>query len=508
MAGFVGEIPGMYYDQEKKKYFKIQASSAGPASTAYSSQDVKRRKLRDEKAAEAARDKERRNRRIQQSNVLTQPLVGGALQREYGNDGFEPARILAGGLVRQGHVLLDEEQAENGSGTFTIIHRLEVSPAVIDFRVVTNGLIECSRFDLERRDLSSQNFQFSPDKFSMEMIPERPNSSDITSACVHETNRLQATTWLSNFSTGGIMINDTTSIHDVDDIDDDTDNRRTVSIGPGHTRGQHVYIFSSTAAPPASNTLFAFGTSAGVLCTDKHGAYNTTFVTPDPGKRPDDIFAVEFLSDTPSVLLSGGRRGILNITDLRLPMPPCDNDTITHPSSITHIRQLDQHRLIVSGLNSSLCQYDLRFRRTDPSSTGPTPRAPKIRQNKKPTRPILTYPAYHNTASHQAGFDIDLEAGIVAAAQESDEFHPSVQLFSLHGGHKLDSPHAFGFQYKNDATWLVKCLRFARDTDSGMKSLYVGQRPVVQRYAWGEHDPEQVSYGSPVSVESSPRSAG
>lgn len=50
----------------------------------------------------------------------------------------------------------------------------------------------------------------------------------------------------------------------------------------------------------------------------------------------------------------------------------------------------------------------------------------------------------------------------------------------------------------------MKCLRFARDTDSGMKSLYVGQRPVIQRYAWGEHDSEQASYGGPSSIESFP----
>lgn len=36
--------------------------------------------------------------------------------------------------------------------------------------------------------------------------------------------------------------------------------------------------------------------------------------------------------------------------------------------------------------------------------------------------------------------------------------------------------------------WLVKCLRFERDSDSGMESLYVGQRRRVQRYAWGDHE--------------------
>ncbi|KAH9217233.1 hypothetical protein DL95DRAFT_522175 [Leptodontidium sp. 2 PMI_412] len=503
MAGFVGDIPGMYYDQDKQKYFKIQPSSAGPASSVYSSQDVKRRKLRDEKEAKAARDQARQKHRIQQSKLLTEPLIGGALQREYGNDGLEPAKILAGGLVRQGHVLIDEGRVAGGSGMFTIVYRPEIGSSVIDFRLVANGVIEMSRCDLKKRDPSSQNFRLGLEWYSGTMILDRPRTTDVTSVCVHETKQFQATTWLSRFTNHGIMIRDI-SMDGVDDPDDHPNSQRFVNIGPGHTRGPGVSIFSSTAAPSASNFLFAFGTSVGVLATDKHGAYNTTFVTPNPGDHLEDIFAVEFLSDSPSVLLSGGRRGILSITDLRLPMPPLDYDTITHPSSITHIRQLDQHRLIVSGLNSSLCQYDLRFRKMDPVSTSPVPRSKRKRQIRTATSPILKYPDYHNTASHQAGFDIDLEAGIVAAAQEADEYHPSVQLFSLHGGHKLDSPHAFGFQYKTDTDWLVKCLRFARDTDSGMKSLYVGQRPVIQRYAWGEHDSEQASYGGPSSIESFP----
>jgi hypothetical protein len=122
-------------DQDKKKYFKIQPSSAGPASSVYSSQDVKRRKLRDEKEAKAARDHAREKLRIQQSKLLTEPLIGGALQREYGNDGLEPAKILAGGLVRQGHVLIDEVRVAGGSGMFTIIYRPDIGPSVIDFRL-------------------------------------------------------------------------------------------------------------------------------------------------------------------------------------------------------------------------------------------------------------------------------------------------------------------------------------------------------------------------------------
>ena len=91
------------------------------------------------------------------------------------------------------------------------------------------------------------------------------------------------------------------------------------------------------------------------------------WISPQPvsgENHPKDIFSLEFLDDNPSILLSGGRPGILNITDLRVPVFGRNADIITHPSSITHIKQLDAHHILVAGLNSSLRQYDLRFRTT------------------------------------------------------------------------------------------------------------------------------------------------
>jgi hypothetical protein len=141
-----------------------------------------------------------------------------------------------------------------------------------------------------------------------------------------------------------------------------------------------------------------------------------------PPDHSRDVFALEFLSNHPSVLMSGGRSGGLNFTDLRVPDYGSQADVIKHQSSITHIKQLDAHRIIVAGLESCLCQYDLRFRK------GP-----------ERTQSVLQYPDYQNTAHTRIGFDVDLELGVVAAAQEHDISHPPVQLFSLHGGYPLQS---------------------------------------------------------------------
>ncbi|KAL2066589.1 hypothetical protein VTL71DRAFT_2660 [Oculimacula yallundae] len=465
MAGFVGPIPGMYYDSTKNKYFKIQPNSAGPASSAYSSQDVKRRRLRAEKEDEAAREQERRKRRIRRSEILERGLTGGILQREYGHVGFEPASILAGGFMKSEQFPID------GRGVFTITHRSEIGPQTIDIGYINDNIIRETQFDLG---------VVSARTYPTGVILGLETSTDVTSFSVNESNELRATTFLSSSAHRGIVICGIGEGY----MADHTRRPPLLNVGPGTLRGDSVGIFSSTSAPPASDLLFAHGTSAGVLVTSK-GQIDTKFVTPPTPSNvnPDDLFAVEFLSDNPSILLSGGRRGVLNLTDLRAPIPSWDKDTITHPSSITHIRQINAHRIIVSGLSSSLCQYDLRYRKEDLQLPSPT----RYQKNKAYTRPILSYPEYHNTASHQAGFDIDLESGIVAAAQEADEYHPSVQLFSLHGGHKLASPYTNDFQHNSKDHPTVKCLRFARDSDLQMKSLFVGHPGVITRYAWDHH---------------------
>ena len=247
-----------------------------------------------------------------------------------------------------------------------------------------------------------------------------------------------------------------------------------------------VDVLSSAAAPLDSSLLFAFGSSHGILTVDKRD-FDTKWISPascpasiPQENHPKDIFALEFLSDNHSVLLSGGRQGILNITDLRVPKFGLNADVITHPSSITHVKQLDTHRIIIAGLNSNLCQYDLRFRKTESAPTAY--RSNRQGTNHNYTRPILLYPGYRNNASIQTGFDVDVESGIVAAAQEQDPYHPAVQLFSLHGGHMLKSPRVAGVSTYDD-TRPVKCLRFARDVHNKMKSLYV-EYGDIQRYTW------------------------
>src|SRR4051812_24664095 len=113
------EIPGYYYgrlflkgyralvdyviDREKKKYFKTLSSSSAPASSAYSSRDVKRRKIIDERAAMDALNLGRQKGRIKKSPILKAPSTGGFMARQLGHCAkIDAASIYAAGLPHQG----------------------------------------------------------------------------------------------------------------------------------------------------------------------------------------------------------------------------------------------------------------------------------------------------------------------------------------------------------------------------------------------------------------------
>lgn len=214
---------------------------------------------------------------------------------------------------------------------------------------------------------------------------------------------------------------------------------------------------------------------------DKQNQEDISYVAyDDNGGKPSDIFALEFLPKNPFVLLSGERNSTLNLTDLRAPTYSLMRSTnnLIHPSSISHIKSLNQHQIVVAGLNSTLCLYDLRYRKEKPR---PRTRKPITTKNDMYTVPILDFPHYHNEASLLIGFDIDIEAGVVAACQEQ-EFgsYPPVQLFSLKSGHTLPGPRGRG-KREWEPAW--RTAAFVQDTRSNFKSLYLGGDKLY-RYAW------------------------
>jgi WD40 repeat protein len=200
---------------------------------------------------------------------------------------------------------------------------------------------------------------------------------------------------------------------------------------------------------------------------------------------------VECLSHFPSVILSGARSGIINILDVRVPenQYQSGHEGIMHPSAVVHIKQINGNLITVAGLDSTLCNYDLRFTKKQPrASSWPNIRSRRMAgHGSKPiysecTVPVLVYPEHENDAYIDLGFDIDPETGIAAAVQH-DEAN-TVKIFSLKTGGVLKTMDATRVGGSID-TANVKAVRFIQDKEErGMKSLWVAKGTKIIRYAW------------------------
>ncbi|KAI9759401.1 MAG: hypothetical protein M4579_002390 [Chaenotheca gracillima] len=248
----------------------------------------------------------------------------------------------------------------------------------------------------------------------------------------------------------------------------------------------------SSAISPGEETI-ALGTSTGVTCFAETPWGYQPQLPPDPdtahlasnpahdsnvhrggggptqvysakvGPRDDaDVLAVEFISD--GLLAAGQRNGRVDILDKRKPRMGTDRQGtsshfVRHPSSVTNIKKVDDHHIIVCGLENSLCMYDLRF------SHPPSPRKAFM----EPTRPVLEYD-HQNEYRLGLGFDIDIDAGLVAAATDQK----TTNLFVLNTSEKISLSPFTGIssqrpRFTHDS--LARCIRFS-NTGPPSSSLF------------------------------------
>lgn len=134
----VAKLSNTSIDKEKKKYFKIQRGS--PASVAYSAQDVKRRKTREEKSDEAQLAIDRQKGRIRRSKGLTESLAGGILAREQGKGALQSTEVYARGLLAQGHLPL----ANVRDPLFIVEYRPDLGPSRLTVGIGMSHLAKTS----------------------------------------------------------------------------------------------------------------------------------------------------------------------------------------------------------------------------------------------------------------------------------------------------------------------------------------------------------------------------
>jgi hypothetical protein len=252
--------------------------------------------------------------------------------------------------------------------------------------------------------------------------------------------------------------------------------------------GSSATLWSAILGAQGSPFVFAIAAGDGVITMDPQ-ASTMSWMHPPTGdpEHGSTIFAVGCLSQHPSVVLAGTRSGSITGFDVRLRTKHLGFEKMRHPSTVYQIKQLNDNLIVVAGLNSTLCNYDLRFiqqrplDKTWPNRTwlrGLGLRDPQFQVS----NPVLIYPGHSNDAHTDLGFDIDPDAGIVAAVQAND--FSTVKIFSSKSGEVLRSLNPSFAVPRADLT-SVKAVRFVQDCDSRhMKSLWVAKGTKMVHYAW------------------------
>ncbi len=242
-------------------------------------------------------------------------------------------------------------------------------------------------------------------------------------------------------------------------------------------------VHQSTPAPASSDLLCVIGTNAGILRVRSNETMAWISSAPSSGAAtaaaatvskhvPQEVFDQDFQTGNHNVLLAGGRQPRLWTTDLRA--PAAQWRSVPHASSITHLRSISEHQVLVAGLRSSMATYDLRFlAREKPEPAGG--------RSSSSSTPVLRFEGYRNEAHVHTGWDVSVEMGLAAAAQDDG----TVKLFSLKSGRRLTGGGALG---RVRADTPIRALMFQRMPRERMPSLWVGEGPMLRKFSLGVGD--------------------
>ncbi|KAM7206241.1 WD repeat-containing protein 21 [Rhypophila sp. PSN 637] len=529
-----GAILGYYYDEEKKRYFKIEDSRTAPEQASWASGNVKRRRLEDQKE-EAKREREAKNAgRIKRAiKVWDQPLVGGCfLKRELGRTGTVEMEDMGleswtMGLRYKGSLKM---WTYSTGATITSMYigggEMEAKSGLGVGYAVLNGQSLKSSY-IPRDDQDQINFGYAAVRYprtNFQANVETAHAPYLSSLAYHApshkmllaSSQQQARVTIGYLSPGLSV--------------DSGENQPAWRLGIGtpvtciHKDDPYPAVSKTIhtlrSAPACSSVTAVVGTNLGIL--KLHGD-NLSWLTrcppskkhlPHPAHsrgsgrnrgrggrgapfgnsshqrgtnkidneeaRPlhGEVLSLDFLAQNPAeVILAAGRSNDICLLDMR-----CSEHQgmgasyIRHKCSVAHVRSVGDYGVLAAGPRSSMAMYDVRFnsyRRnhdTDPTPVG--------------ANPVVTFPEYSNEAHMlEIGLDVsdrkDGGLGIVAAAQDNG----TVALFSLKSGKKLRSSVVDGIQLS--AAGRVKSLMFQTLPSDRHTSLFVGEGTTIKKYSFG-----------------------
>ncbi|CCX04235.1 Similar to DDB1-and CUL4-associated factor 4; acc. no. Q8WV16 [Pyronema omphalodes CBS 100304] len=412
------EIPGFYYDPEKKKYFKILPHHAAPTAAFHTNTSI----------AEKNREKRRiedlnsltlhRAKRTRRTPLKANPCIRATLYRELTGDRSAEAirSIYARGLQRK--VVWEADPGVKLSA-FTTHTQADGTEFCIIGTVA--GDVRLSPLVKKKEGELQVNMRESD-----QIIHGR---SQISSVSVNSQGLVMATFM------GGPNRPPAIYCHWHPSTSSDI-----LHPGPalfGFNRNHNITSVWTSAASPNPQGDLVLGTNQGAVHIEvRPWNLEQTF---QPIKS--DVFAVSFLPNDPNPYLTGSRDGDIRIFDIRAGRDNRPVVMFRHGGPVTHIRNLAQNRIIVNGLQRC-ASYDLRY----PHKKGPSANFGAT------SRAMRDYGQVGGEGSSLGlGFDVDVKRGLMVVAQQDGW----VNLRSLETGEKIPSPLA-----KNRWDGLCKGLRF------------------------------------------------
>ncbi|KAF3919361.1 hypothetical protein ABW21_db0204672 [Orbilia brochopaga] len=428
------EIPGFYYDNEKKKYFKITAAHTNTSSH-YNADRLRQEQQEAQEAEERRREGEALRSGLGRSRWLSESnnsVANYCLRRQMGM--FEAPRRDAD-LTMWATFLCEEQLIE--ASRDRRLSGMETVPGL-------GGI-----------------FTFAPDQ-GLRWYPqpydhfyEQRNTASRAAKLPDMEPRMTSSTILPE-GKGILVVSGQTYA--------------TASLD----QDKRLKIDAVEEIPEAGAIWACATNSAGAIAlggsykSGRRGLLSLTTYGGSPLQlQPDsDVLALTYLDN--NVLLSGSRNGKIHIYDTRRNLEKeVTHETAhaSHISSITHFRKLNNdHHILVNGLGGQTSLQDLRYcRPMTGSQRGNSPR--------RPINPVLTYNNY-NKATLGLGFDVDEEQELFAVAGEDHK----VRLYSISSGQVIKTL---------DLREEVTSIRFSKDALDGCRDMYATAGPWVYRFHTG-----------------------
>ncbi|KAM3589378.1 DDB1- and CUL4-associated factor 4 [Umbelopsis sp. WA50703] len=389
----VMDIPGYYYDPEKKKYFKVMATGR------YSRQNYE--KSHNQPVTPPPPPKKRRVTPLPVYRSMRETQSASVMKKD-------TSTVYMGLLSR-----LATPQKISMMGTAALTATATARPTALDIHPKHNHLLLGLADGCVAQTLFSMN---RANGYQQHALTLTMHGSDLTSIRMGLDDRCVITT-MGNGIVPPTMSFLKLDLHGLHEHDDQQLMPPAALHTFSHTKLGSFWSCDRSRINPSSTIL---GTDSHVLYfsgTDIHTKFKIKSAT----------LAAQIDPVQPNVFLCGGRDGHIRLYDVRQDRRKVDYFrghgacTMKHKSAITHLHKSgSSFHVVAASMDGSLQTWDVRG---------------QTNQTNERAWPVFRFNGHKNSHSRSHGFDVLEAANIVAVAGEDHV----IRLWSLKG----DSPHPF-----------------------------------------------------------------